>query len=158
MRSSGRRQVWNDGDRPEGLLFGGRELAEAETWAAEHGDELARLDREFLDACRRAQARRRLYARILVGVAAAVVILAGVAVYFAVQAHHEARVSASGELLATAQANLDLDPPQSIQQALLAYEKHPDRMTLKSATSCTGRWTRHGSGRRCATLPPVQLG
>ena len=46
--------IWNDEDRPEGLLFGGRELAEAETWAAEHGDELTRLDREFLDACRRA--------------------------------------------------------------------------------------------------------
>jgi WD40 repeat protein len=120
---------WNDGDRPEGLLFRGRELAEAETWAAEHGDELARLDREFLDACRRAQARRRLYARILVGVAAAVVILAGVAVYFAVQAHHEARVSASGEQLAMAQANLDLDPPQSIRGALQAFEMHPDGMT-----------------------------
>jgi WD40 repeat protein len=122
---------WNDVDRREGLLLRGRELAEAETWAAEHGDELTKLDREFLDACRRAQARRRLYARILVGVAAAVVILAGVAVYFAVQAHHEARVSASGELLAIAQANLDLDPPESIRGALRAFEKHPDGMTPK---------------------------
>ena len=78
-------EIWDDEDRPEGLLFRGRELAEAETWAAEHGDELTRLDREFLDACRRARARKRLYTRILVGVAAAVVILAGVAVYFAVR-------------------------------------------------------------------------
>jgi WD40 repeat protein len=121
--------IWDDEDRPEGLLFRGRELAEAETWAAEHGDELAPLDREFLDACHRAQARKRLYIRILAGVAAAVVILAGVAVYFAVQANHQARVSDSGEQLAMAQANLDLDPPKSIQQALLAYEKHPDGMT-----------------------------
>ena len=117
--------IWDDEDRPEGLLFGGRELAEAETWAAEHGDELTKLDREFLDACRRAHARavrKRLYARILVGVAAAAVILAGVAVY-------QARVAASGESLAKAQANLDLDPPQSIREAIRAYKVHPDRMT-----------------------------
>jgi WD40 repeat protein len=125
-------KTWNDADRPEGLLFGDRELVEAETWAAEHENELTRLDREFLDACRRAHtraARRRLYIRILVGVAAAVVILAGVAVYFAVRAQHEARVSASGESLAMAQANLDLDPPESIRGAIRAYEEHPNRMT-----------------------------
>jgi hypothetical protein len=45
-------EIWNDEDRREGLLFRGRELAEAETWAAEHADELTELDREFLDACR----------------------------------------------------------------------------------------------------------
>jgi WD40 repeat protein len=121
--------IWDDEDRREGLLFRGRELAEAETWAAEHGDELAPLDREFLDACHRAQARKRLYIRILVGAAAAVVILAGVAVYFAVRAQHEARVSASSAQLATAQANLDLDPPQSIRGAIRAYVEHPDGMT-----------------------------
>lgn len=121
--------IWDDEDRREGLLFRGRELAEAETWAAEHGDELAPLDREFLDACHRAQARKRLYMRILVGVAAAVVILAGAAVYFAVRAQHEARVSASSAQLATAQANLDLDPPESIRGAIRAYEEHPDGMT-----------------------------
>jgi WD40 repeat protein len=125
-------RIWNEADRPEDLLFGDRQLAEAETWAAEHGDELTRLDREFLDACRRAHtraARRRLYVRILVGVAAAAMILAGAAVYFGVQAKHQARVAASGALLAMAQANLDLDPPQSIQLALRALEKHPKGMT-----------------------------
>jgi WD40 repeat protein len=120
---------WNDGDRPEGLLFRGRELAEAQTWATEQNDELTRLDRDFLDACGRAQARRRLRAGILVGVAAAVVILAGVAVYFAFQANQEARVAASSAQLAKAQANLDLDPPQSLQWAIGAYDKHPNRGT-----------------------------
>jgi WD40 repeat protein len=122
-------KIWDEEDRPQRLLFRGRELAEAEAWAAEHGDELTRLDREFLNACRRARARKRLNTRILVGVAAVVVILAGVAVYFAVRFDHEARVSASGELLGMAQATLDLDPPRSIQQALLAVKKHPDGMT-----------------------------
>jgi WD40 repeat protein len=126
--------IWDDEDRPEGLLFRDRELSEAETWAAEHGDELTRLDREFLDACHLARdraraARRRLYDRILVAVAAAVGIFACAAVYFGFQAHYQARVAASGELLARAQANLDVDPAQSIKQALLAYEEHPDRMT-----------------------------
>jgi DNA-binding transcriptional ArsR family regulator len=122
-------KIWDEEDRPQRLLFRGRELAEAEAWAAEHGDELTRLDREFLNACRRARARKRLNTRVLVGVAAVVVILAGVAVYFAVRFDHEARVSASGELLGMAQATLDLDPPRSIQQALLAVKKHPDGMT-----------------------------
>jgi WD40 repeat protein len=124
--------IWDDEDRPEGLLLGGRELAEGEAWTNEHADELTKLDREFLDACRRARARagrKRLYARILAALAAAAVMLACVAVYFWVQAERQARVSASGELVAMALADLDVDPHQSIQRALLALKKHPDGMT-----------------------------
>ncbi|HZU86288.1 MAG TPA: WD40 repeat domain-containing protein, partial [Anaerolineaceae bacterium] len=50
-------QEWGQLQRDEGLLFRGARLAEAEEWAAEHGEMLNPLEREFVDRSR-AQAER----------------------------------------------------------------------------------------------------
>jgi hypothetical protein len=40
--------LWNSAQRPDGLLLRGRDLAEAEHWAAEHGSEVEEFERDFL--------------------------------------------------------------------------------------------------------------
>ncbi len=52
-----RAALWESENRPENLLLRQQELAEAETWAADHPDELSELDRDFLVACQEARQR-----------------------------------------------------------------------------------------------------
>lgn len=51
--------LWNHEGRPDGLLLQGRALADAETWAAEHDEELDAVDRAFLATCLKARQVRR---------------------------------------------------------------------------------------------------
>jgi WD40 repeat protein len=57
--------LWGQGGRPDSLLFGDQELADAQRWAVGATAALTALDQEFLDACRDAWAQaeeRRLFA------------------------------------------------------------------------------------------------
>jgi len=51
--------LWDEEKRPAGLLLSGDALAEAEAWAARCDGDLNATERDFLAACREAQARAR---------------------------------------------------------------------------------------------------
>jgi WD40 repeat protein len=51
-------ELWAEQGRPDGALLRAQALAEAEAWAAAHDAELSGVDRDFLDECRQARARR----------------------------------------------------------------------------------------------------
>ena len=44
--------LWDEENRPSGLLLQGQALEEAEVWAAAHEDGLESHERDFLEACR----------------------------------------------------------------------------------------------------------
>jgi hypothetical protein len=48
--------LWDSQSRPAKLLFDGPELAEAESWAAAHRDELTKAEADFLEASKQRQA------------------------------------------------------------------------------------------------------
>ena len=123
--------LWADGNRPDALLLGSDELAEAERWAATHDDELTEVDRQFLDVCRqkhiRAVRQRRLN-RALAVLSVIAVVSACVAGYFWFQTYREVNVSAATALVANARADLDTFPRRSIDEGLQALQKSPDGM------------------------------
>ena len=111
---------WNDGGRDPGDLYRGPRLASTLDWAAGHAAELNELERTFLatsDALSNHEARaarranRRL--RVLLGGAAALLVVAGVAaVLFLDQrgaARDEARTAVAQRLGAQALVEADLD-------------------------------------------------
>ena len=51
--------LWEDEGRPEGLLFSGETLIDAQTWSTEHYQTLTAGEREFLQACELAARRAR---------------------------------------------------------------------------------------------------
>ncbi|MCB0183863.1 MAG: SUMF1/EgtB/PvdO family nonheme iron enzyme, partial [Caldilineaceae bacterium] len=95
--------LWDEQGRSAGLLLRDEALAEAEAWAADHADELASHEQDFLTACREAheaaererrQSRRiRMLAVVAVAVAVLAIIAAGIAVNATRQAN-EAKVTA----------------------------------------------------------------
>ena len=124
--------IWGDEDRPERLLLGAAELAEAEEWAAANPSSLMKLDREFLDACRwrgYRETRRRRLNRLLVAVTIVAVLLACLAAGGGYLAVKQAQRSDAAALMARAQADLDVDPRRSIQEALDAVGTSPDGLT-----------------------------
>jgi WD40 repeat protein len=131
--------LWAEENRPEGLLLGTRELAEAERWAAAQPDELTALDHEFLEAGKQNRIRirrRQVLNRVLIAVSVVALLFACTAGYFwyranrlADVANRLAYVSAADALVATARADLDTDPRQSVEDGLLALQTHPDGMT-----------------------------
>lgn len=93
--------LWDEQGRSSGLLLRDAPLAEAEAWAADHAEELASHEQEFLAACRDAQKaaerERRQSRRIRMLAVAAVVItvLAIGAAVFALSKTQEARDNAA---------------------------------------------------------------
>ena len=81
--------LWNTQGRPDALLLRGPAYLEAEIWAKEHAGEILPAEKEFLEDCHRehqnmVRSRRlNIITRIALGLT---IILAGVAVYFSVQA------------------------------------------------------------------------
>lgn len=51
--------LWHEQNRAAGLLLSGDALAEAEAWAKDHAGELTEVERDFIAACRDAQARAK---------------------------------------------------------------------------------------------------
>ncbi len=68
-------ELWHTQNHPEGLLLRHAALAEAEAWAATHAEEMTPVERDFLEACRKARAlaererRQNRWLRILAVVA-----------------------------------------------------------------------------------------
>jgi hypothetical protein len=50
-------ELWHRAGRPDGMLWSGEALTEAERWAVDHENELTRTETAFLEACR--EVRRR---------------------------------------------------------------------------------------------------
>ena len=104
-------ELWEQGDRPEGLLFSGDALGEAERWAATHVDELEAFETTFLAACRKQKARIRRERRQnqWIRVLAVIATLVGiVAVGAAISARHNAKIAYTNATEAVRQANLAL--------------------------------------------------
>jgi WD40 repeat protein len=129
--------LWDSQDRTKGLLLNGEALQTAEQWAAAHANELESHERDFLEACREAQAiaeherRQSLRIQRLAVVLAMIGLVAlassGIAWQNSVQAKVQAQLATSRELAAAANASLSRDPERSI---LLA-----DRALTLSRTS-----------------------
>jgi WD40 repeat protein len=92
--------LWERQDRPTGLLLVGEPLAEAARWAAAHPGELSVTDREFLDACRAAEAaatrerRRNRLLRLALAAVTGLLLLALATGVFAVAKQREAEAAA----------------------------------------------------------------
>ncbi|NLS80230.1 MAG: hypothetical protein GXY76_23575 [Chloroflexi bacterium] len=78
--------LWDEGNLADGLLLRGWALQAAEAWAARHNAEVGEVERDFLQSCREAEwcarRRERLFGGLrclLVGLAAAALVVAGVA-------------------------------------------------------------------------------
>ncbi len=109
--------LWEQGDRPAGLLLSRRALEDAEAWAAAHDAELEPHERDFLHACRLAWAaaerERRQAERIrwlaigatITSIVALIALTAALFDYFRVK--NEARLSLSRQLAAQSANRLE---------------------------------------------------
>jgi WD40 repeat protein len=122
---------WDARGRDPGDLYRGARLAAAQEWAAQHGDLINRLERDFLQAsdreaqseARRQRAQNRRLRWLAAG-AGLLLALALVAVVFAEvqkgRANQQRRTAQSLQLAASAQAALGTDPELSTLLALQA--------------------------------------
>lgn len=88
--------LWDEQNRPNGLLFREDMLVEAEHWANENPTDVLPREREFLTACRdvRAQERReRVTTAIIRGLGVIAVIVSIVAVVFFVKAERQREIA-----------------------------------------------------------------
>jgi WD40 repeat protein len=122
--------LWEEQDRPEGLLLRDAALDDAEGWAAEHADELTQVDLDFLDACRRLRARvlrarrtQRLIQSLLI-VATTLFVLSAVLAVLALdalnQSRRQARIATERQLVAQADSLLETNPQRGLLLALEA--------------------------------------
>gem|GEM_PF-2113422 len=119
-------ELWDQHDRPPGLLMSGAALKEIEAWADKQTIALLPHEWAFLDDCRRARRNRRtvrrgIYALILLTVVALTAFtLAFIQRREAEAARDDALISASSLLSNTALQNLAVDPAVSLYQAAAA--------------------------------------
>jgi hypothetical protein len=122
---------WERQGRPGGLLLRNQALTEAEQWAAAHNAELTDTERDFLTACRDAQAiaereRRARHVRRWAISATIISVIAGLGVFYALdragQADVEAQKAREARLISLARA-LAADK-QDDQSALLARQAY----------------------------------
>jgi WD40 repeat protein/DNA-binding SARP family transcriptional activator len=124
---------WEERGRDSGDLYRGARLTSALDWMSGHAAELNERERRFLtesrDASEREAERQRRTNRRLRLLLAGVVVLLGGAVTAGViasssrsQARDEARIARARELSAASEANLRVDPQQSILLALEAVK------------------------------------
>ena len=122
---------WEDAGRDPSELYRGTRLDAAQEWATNHGDELTRVERTFLDASRGARdaerhrevVRVRRLRALLAAVAVALVASLGAGLVAAGKrnrAGDRGRLAEARELAAAANANLDVDPERSVLLALEA--------------------------------------
>lgn len=124
-----RADVWDQQDRPESLLLGGSELAEARLWATDHRAELLPVEVDYLDAShkqasRALRLRRRNQIISMLGVASMVLAILTLLAFRTAagerdRALRQERLARSGQLAAQSQAVLQGSPPRSM---LLAVE------------------------------------
>jgi len=124
--------LWEDQNRPSGLLLRDQALEEAEAWAKNHEHELTDVEREFLTECQAARAiaeRDRRQSRRIRWLAVGATIFAIIAVILAIaandalrQAEQRARIALSGQLAAEAQTAFQDHPQRSILLALESFK------------------------------------
>lgn len=124
--------LWDQQDRPDGLLLHDSELADAERWAAEQPESLTDPERQFLAISRRRQAsadrerrRNRLVRRLAVGasvVSVVAIVMLIVAVFATLRAREQSRLAFARELLSSAISDMAVDPQRSIALVLHAID------------------------------------
>jgi WD40 repeat protein len=122
--------LWDEQNRPDGLLLRDAALDDAEGWAAEHAEELTNVDWDFLHACRRLRARvlrarrtQRLIQSLLIAATALFVlsaILAVLAFNARNQSQRQARIATERQLVAQAESLLETNPQRGLLLALEA--------------------------------------
>ena len=124
-------QEWTTFGRDSGALYRGTRLAAATEWAETRDDELNDLEREFLDAARKAEVseaeatkRRNRRLRVLVAALAVLLVAALAAGGFALlqrsDAQHKARVAQAGRLTALSREAAGQHPDIALLLALEA--------------------------------------
>jgi WD40 repeat protein/DNA-binding SARP family transcriptional activator len=157
---------WDAGGRDAGELYRGARLASALDWATEHGAELNRREREFLEESRlvserEAERSRRVNRRLRILLAAAVTVLA-VAIAAGIWAldqrgnARDAAVAAEAQRLATeaqtaerlenalflARAGVELDDSAATRSSLLtALQRSPAQLGTLPGTAGWEQWT-----------------
>ncbi len=119
---------WQRLGREAEALYGGGQLAEAESLSERHPELLNELEREFLGASRRRGRRRRTLAAA--GGAALTVLFAMSAVLFLLQRNEallQRNKARSRTLASYAQAQLEADPELSLLLALEAVKRDPNQ-------------------------------
>jgi WD40 repeat protein len=96
-------QIWERQSRRPELLLRGDDLREASDWATDHPDELAQVDREFLDASERDERARRVRARRRVAAFGVLVVLLVLALGLAVAAKRSSDRARSAQQLSDSQ-------------------------------------------------------
>jgi hypothetical protein len=103
--------LWEEAGHPAGLLLRGETLAEAEAWAKSHQEELASVDREFLEACQEARAlaeRERRQSRRIRWLAVGATLFSIMAIVLAIVAGLQTRAAqTSAEAAAMAQSTAE---------------------------------------------------
>lgn len=118
--------LWKEQGEDAGLLLRGQKLGEAEAWAASHGEELSGADREFLAACRQAQAvaQREERQTGIIGCLAWVALIVGVvAIVLGIYANGKARAAqaaATDVAVAKLEAEARLREAQTAEALALA--------------------------------------
>jgi WD40 repeat protein len=124
-------ELWNDQDRPESLLLSGKELNEANTWATNNQAVLQQHEKDFLSACEEVRQREKQAYRIrrlIVAMGIGAVILAIVAVIFAISADKANNLAQQAERIANTastqavseQRNAQIASTRAVEQAGLA--------------------------------------
>ncbi|MEI2689142.1 MAG: hypothetical protein V9H69_05265 [Anaerolineae bacterium] len=127
--------LWEQADRPEGMLSSGEALAEAARWvaAAQPAGALEPHERAFLAASQEAAAQaayRARQARRIRRLAAVLAVIAVIALAASLLAWRSSRQARARELAAAAVANLAFDPQRSILLALASL--NTDRSIMAS--------------------------
>ncbi|MDG4784671.1 hypothetical protein O7626_01775 [Micromonospora sp. WMMD1102] len=154
---------WRSLDHDPGGLYRGLALSRAQAWAQAHPESLTSLERDFLDAGRRAEERRaagRLRRRRLLGAALAAVVsvvtvLASVAVVQARQARGQRDLAVHRQLVAAARAQMSRDPQLAFLLARRAFEVRPDAEAETVLRQATLHW-RGVEVRQVFTAPVKQ--
>jgi WD40 repeat protein len=122
--------LWDEQDRPEGLLLRDAALDDAERWAAEHIDDLTHIELDFLTDCYMLRARvlrRRRTQRLiksLLFVATALFLLSAALAVLAFsarnQSQRQARIATERQLVAEAKSLLESNPQRGLLLSLEA--------------------------------------
>jgi WD40 repeat protein len=118
--------LWNQQERPDGLLLSGMEYLAAEKWAAAHRDDLLSFEREFFAACEKAHAatvRERRNNTIIRWLFIASVLTSIVAGYFFFRAAAAERLATAREYGAQAKNVAENNPELSILLALQSIDE-----------------------------------
>ena len=124
--------LWDQENRPVGLLLQGNALVEAEKWVGTHERSLEPHEAAFLLACRQARQatdRERRQARrirwLAIGLAIGVITAVAMTILAnqnAVRAEHQSKLATSRELAGASVANLVQDPELSVLLAIEALK------------------------------------